>query len=68
MSFVCAITLWSILLNTNYGIHLLRKEQLEVAKGFFLNIPIALMIVGVILLFCYFIGKPRKKKLAALAD
>ena len=68
MSFVCAITLWSILLNTNYGIHLLREDQFEVAKGFFLNIPIALMIVGVILLFCYFIGKPRKKKLAALAD
>ena len=68
MSFVCAITLWSILLNANYGIHLLREDQFEVAKGFFLNIPIALMIVGVILLFCYFIGKPRKKKLAALAD
>ena len=68
MSFVCAITLWSILLNANYGIHLLREDQFEVAKGFFLNIPIALMIVGVILLFCYFIGKPRKKKLAVLAD
>lgn len=68
MSFVCAITLWSILLNANYGIHLLRKEQIEVAKGFFLNVPIALMFVGVILMFCYFIGKPRKRKLAALAD
>lgn len=67
MSFVCAITLWSILLDTNYGIHLLRENQLEVAKGFFLNVPIALMIVSVILLFCYFIGKPKKRKLDALA-
>ena len=62
MAFVCAITLWSVLLNTNYGIHLLRANQVDAARGYFFNIPIALMIVVVFLLICYFISKPKRPK------
>lgn len=62
MAFVCAITLWSVLLNANYGIHLLRWGQSDLANSFFLNVPIALMIIVVILLFCYFISKPKPAK------
>lgn len=62
MAFVCAITLWSALLNVNYGIHLLRLGQNDIAGTYFLNIPIALLIVIVILSFCYHISKPWAKK------
>ena len=62
MAFVCAITLWSVLLNTNYGIHLLRANQVDAARGYFFNIPIALMIIVVFLLICYFISKPKRPK------
>lgn len=57
MAFVCALTLLSILLNINYGIHLLREHQNEAARGFFLNVPIALVILLVILALSYFISK-----------
>lgn len=60
MAFVCAFTLLSILLNTNYGVHLLRMGQAEAAVGFFINVPIALLILVVILWLCYFISKPKR--------
>ena len=56
-AFVCAITLWSVLLNVNYGIHLLRMGQADVANTYFLNCPIAILIVVAILCLCYFISK-----------
>jgi hypothetical protein len=59
MAFVCAITLWSVLLNANYGVYLLRANQADVASTYFLNIPIALLIVVVILWLCYFISNAR---------
>jgi hypothetical protein len=59
MAFICAFTLLSVLLNINYGIHLLEHGQPEVARGFFINAPIALLILIVILWFCYIISKPR---------
>lgn len=61
MAFVCGITLWSVLLNSNYGIHLLRMGQNDVAGSYFLNIPIAILIIVAILSFCYHISKPRKR-------
>lgn len=60
MAFACAITSWSVLLNTSYGIHLLRLEQNDVAMRCFLSIPIALLIVFVVLWLCYYISKPSK--------
>ena len=62
MTFVCAYTLWSVLLNVNYGIHLLRLGQSEAARGYFLNVPIALVLVVIILGACYIISKPRPAK------
>lgn len=62
MAFVCAITSLSILLNINYGFHLLREQQVDAAKGFFLNVPIALLILAVILWVCYIVSKPRQAK------
>lgn len=59
MAFICAFTLLSVLLNINYGIHLLDHGEPGVARGFFINAPIALLILIVILWFCYFISKPR---------
>ncbi|MBQ9822161.1 MAG: DUF3667 domain-containing protein [Muribaculaceae bacterium] len=56
-AFVCAITLWSVLLNVNYGIHLLRMGQADVANTYFLNCPIAILIVVAILCLSYFISK-----------
>ena len=61
-AFVCAFTMLSILLNVNYGIHLLRMQYTEVAKGYFLNVPLAILILIIILAICYFISKPRAKK------
>lgn len=61
-AFVCAITFWSVLLNTNYGVHLLRLGQSDVARGYFLNVPIAILIVVAILCLSYFISKPRTQQ------
>ena len=61
MAFVCAITLWSVLLNANYGIHLLRVGQNDVALGYFLNLPIAILLVAVILYICYRISKRTRQ-------
>ena len=66
MTFVCAYTLWSVLLNVNYGIHLMRLGQSEAAQGYFLNVPIALVLVVIILGACYFISKPRPTMPAAM--
>ncbi|MBQ3732211.1 MAG: hypothetical protein II905_10720, partial [Muribaculaceae bacterium] len=55
-AFVCAFTLLSVLLNTNYAIHLLREQQSDMARVFFLNIPIALVILVIILGICYTIS------------
>ena len=57
MSFVCGYTLMSVLLNTNYAIHLLRTNQTDVARGFFLNVPIAIGFLVIVLCVCYFISK-----------
>lgn len=62
MTFVCGYTLWSVLLNANYGMHLRRLGMNEVARGYFLNVPIAILIVIAILCLCYFISRPRAKK------
>ena len=59
-AFVCAITLWSVLLNSNYAFHLLRVGQNDEAFRYFLNIPIALLIVTLILWLSYLISKPSK--------
>ena len=67
MAFVCAFTLLSVMLNFNYGIYLLEQGNEETARGFFLNVPIALLILIVILAACYFISKPRKPKLDTTA-
>lgn len=57
MAFVCGYTLLSVLLNINYGIHLIRTNHGDVARGFFLNVPIALGVLFIILCICYFISK-----------
>ncbi len=62
MTFVCAYTSWSVLLNANYGIHLLRLGQSVDARSYFLNVPIALVFIVIILGFCYIISKPRPAK------
>ena len=62
MAFLCAFTLLSVMLNFNYGIYLLEQGNEETARGFFLNVPIALLILIVILAACYFISRPRKPK------
>lgn len=62
MTFICGYTLLSILLSVNYGIHLLRNKQDEDATGFFLNVPIALLILFFFLLLCYIISHPKSKK------
>ena len=62
VAFGCAITLLSILLNTNYAIHLLREMQSEAARKYFLNIPIGIAILVVVLWFSYFISKKTAPK------
>ncbi len=57
VAFVCGYTLLSVLLNTNYGIHLLRNQQMDAARGYFLNVPIALVFLIIILGVSYFISK-----------
>lgn len=64
MAFVCAFTLLSVMLNINYGIYLLEQGNEETAQGFFLNVPIGLLILVIILVICYFISKPRSPKQA----
>ena len=66
MSFVCGYTLLSILLNINYGIHLLREGQNHVAQGFFYNVPIALLVLVVILFICYGISKLKPVRIAKM--
>ena len=61
-AFVCGSIMLSILLSINYGFHLLRLKETDVASGFFLNVPIAFVFLIVILGFSYFISKPRTKK------
>ena len=56
-SFVCAFTMLSIFLSVNYGIHLLREQQGDAARGFFLNVPIALAFLVVILAISYFLSR-----------
>ncbi len=62
MAFVCAFTLLSAMLNINYGAYLLNHHRPDAASRFFLNAPLALVILAVILLACYHISKPRMKK------
>ncbi len=61
-AFVCAFTMLSIVLSVNYGIHLLREHQNELATSFFMNVPIALLLLAAILTIGYFISKPKAKK------
>lgn len=56
-AFVCALIMLSIMLSVNYGFHLLRKDETDIARGFFLNVPIALVILILILGFSYFVSK-----------
>jgi hypothetical protein len=63
---VCAFILLSILLNINYGVHLLQAEYNDLATDFFLNAPIEIGVLIIILWICYYISKhtalKRKKK------
>lgn len=68
LAFVCGGTLLSMLLNTNYGFHLLREQQVDEAWNFFFNVPTALAFLVAILSISYFISKPRKKKHSKQAD
>lgn len=68
LAFVCGYTLLSMLLNTNYGFHLLREQQVDEAWKFFFNVPTALAFLVAILSISYFISKPRKKKFAEQTD
>lgn len=62
LSFVCGYTMLSILLNLDYGIHLVGERQGELAQRYFLNIPIALVFLGIIIVSCYLISRPRSTK------
>ena len=64
VAFVCGYTLLSVLLNTNYGIHLLRTQPMDAARGYFLNVPIALVFLIIILGVSYFISKKTAIKRA----
>jgi hypothetical protein len=68
LAFVCGYTLLSMLLNTNYGFHLLREQQVDEAWKFFFNVPTALAFLVAILSISYFISKPKKKKHAEQTD
>lgn len=57
MAFVCAFTLLSAMLNINYGAYLLEHNEADAARGFFLNVPIVLVLLIAILVVCYYIGK-----------
>ena len=62
MAFVCAFMLLSAMLNINYGAYLLEHHQVDTARGFFLNAPIALSLLVVILVACYYISKRHTTK------
>ena len=62
MAFVCAFILLSILLNINYGIHLLDADYNDLATDFFLNVPIELGVLIIILWTCYYISKHTARK------
>ena len=59
IAFICAFMLLSVLLNINYGVHLLERNQMVASQGFFLNVPIVLSILVVILWLSYLISKPK---------
>lgn len=59
LAFMCAFTLLTAMLNFNYGVHLLEHDGIDVARGYFLNVPIALAILVSVLVTCYSISKPR---------
>ena len=61
MAFVCGSTLLSILLNTNYAVHLMHEMQMPAAQSYFLNIPIALAFLVIILSICYYISKKTSR-------
>ncbi len=58
-AFVCGYTMLSVVLNFNYSIHLLREHNNDLAGQYFMNVPIALLILVIILTISYFISKPR---------
>jgi hypothetical protein len=60
-SFVCAFILLSIVLSVNYGIHLVREHLGDMAQRFFLNVPIDLVSLIIILSLSYFISKKTRK-------
>ncbi len=62
LAFICAFTLLSAMFNINYGAYLLENGQLDAARDFFLNAPVALAIMMAILTVCYFISRPRLAK------
>ena len=58
-AFVCAYSLLSALLNINYGAYLLENGQPAAARSFFLNAPIVLALLVLILTACYRISKKQ---------
>ena len=56
-AFACAFILLSILLSGNYAIHLLREMNSEEARRYFLNIPIGISILVIVLWLSHSIGK-----------
>lgn len=61
LSFVCAFISLSIMLNINYGFHLLREGKDDNASGVFFYVPIALVFLVVFLFVGYVIsGKPQE--------
>ena len=53
VAFVCAFISLSIVLNINYGFHLIHSGYSDAASGVFFFLPIALVFLMVILLVCY---------------
>jgi hypothetical protein len=58
-AFVCAFALLSALLNINYGAYLLENGQLAAARSFFLNAPVVLALLVLILTASYRISKKQ---------
>jgi len=58
-AFVCAFALLSAMLNINYGVYLLEHSEVETARRFFLNVPIVLTFMTLILTACYRISKKQ---------
>ena len=59
LAFMCAFTLLTAMLNFNYGVHLLEHDRIDEARGYFLNVPIALAILVSVLVACYSISKSQ---------